>query len=59
MEKHFRVSWEIDIWAETAEQAAEKALEIQRDPESTATVFECNDGETTYKVDLMETPGLV
>lgn len=36
----FKVSWEIDIEAGTAEQAARQALAIQRDPESTATVFE-------------------
>jgi hypothetical protein len=36
----FRVSWEIDIEAGTAEQAARQALAIQRDPESTATIFE-------------------
>jgi hypothetical protein len=38
--KHYIVTWVIDIEAETPEEAAEKALEIQRDPESTATVFD-------------------
>ena len=33
-------SWEIDIEAGTPEQAAHQALAIQRDPQSTATVFE-------------------
>ena len=36
----FRVQWNIDIEAGTAEQAAAQALAIQRDPESTATVFD-------------------
>lgn len=36
----YRVKWEIDIEAGTPEQAAQQALAIQRDPESTATVFE-------------------
>jgi len=35
----YRVTWEIDIEAEYAEQAARKALAIQRDAESIATVF--------------------
>ena len=38
--KTFRVRWEIDIEATTPRDAAVKALEIQRDPESIATVFE-------------------
>lgn len=36
--KTYRVRWEIDIDADCAVSAAELALEIQRDPESTATV---------------------
>jgi hypothetical protein len=46
----YRVKWEIDIEADSLRQAAVKALEIQRDPNSTATVFEVN-GE---KIDLSE-----
>jgi hypothetical protein len=34
-----RVYWEIDVDAETVGEAAEKALAIQRDPKSIATVF--------------------
>lgn len=37
--KNFRVIWEIDIEAETAREAAEDALKIQRNPNSIATVF--------------------
>lgn len=36
----YLVTWKIYIPAETPEEAAEKALEIQRDPTSLATVFE-------------------
>jgi hypothetical protein len=36
----YRVMWEIDMDAESAEEAARKALAIMRDPESIATVFE-------------------
>lgn len=49
--KEFRVMWEIDVEAEDAQEAAEKALEIQRNRESIATyftVFETNDGKTNY-----------
>jgi hypothetical protein len=37
--KLYRVVWEIDLYAVSPQAAAEKALQIQRDPESTATVF--------------------
>jgi hypothetical protein len=33
------VEWSIDIDADSPREAAEKALEIQRDPSSSATVF--------------------
>jgi len=36
----YRVVWTIDIEADTPRQAAEKALEIQRDSDSMATCFE-------------------
>ena len=37
--KPYRVMWEIDVDAGSPREAAIKALEIQRDPESTAVVF--------------------
>ncbi|MGH2510639.1 MAG: hypothetical protein ACRDHZ_24970 [Ktedonobacteraceae bacterium] len=40
IEKHYRVRWEIDIDAASSEEAARQALDIQRDPESTATLFD-------------------
>ena len=46
----YRVKWEIDIEADSPRQAAVKALEIQRDRNSMATVFEVN-GE---RIDLSE-----
>lgn len=36
----YRVRWEIDLEAPTPVEAARMALEIQRDPDSIATVFE-------------------
>jgi hypothetical protein len=36
----YRVTWEIDINADSPRDAACKAQEIQRRPDSTATVFE-------------------
>jgi hypothetical protein len=38
--KTYRVVWEIDIDAENADEAALLALEIQRDVDSIATIFE-------------------
>lgn len=35
----YRVAWEIDLEADSPEDAARQALEIQRDPNSTATAF--------------------
>lgn len=39
MEQQYKVIWEIDIWASTAESAAKQALCIQRSYDSIATVF--------------------
>lgn len=36
----FKVRWEIDLAADSPEAAARQALEIQRDPNSLATIFE-------------------
>lgn len=36
----YLVQWEINIVADTAEDAARQALAIQRDPTSHATVFD-------------------
>jgi hypothetical protein len=36
----YLVSWEINIEAKSPREAAEKALKIQRNPESIATVFQ-------------------
>ncbi len=48
----YHVTWEIDICAETPEEAAQQALEIQRRPTGWATVFMVNDGKTETRVDL-------
>ena len=48
---NYRVTWEIDIEADSAHEAAETALEIQRQPDSTATVFTIvRDGTDDYLV---------
>jgi len=47
-----RVKWEIDVDARTAKEAAIKALEIQRDPRSIATVFDVQHKGKTVRVDL-------
>jgi len=50
-----RVQWEIDIDAANPREAAEKALAIQRKPESIATVFDVTDNAgKTVRVDLDE-----
>lgn len=54
----YLVKWEIDIDAESPEQAATQALIIQRDPYSTANCFKVKEhGETGFRfVDLGEGP---
>ena len=50
----FRVTWEMDIEADSPREAAEKALEIQRDAASIATVFtatRASDGQVNH-IDL-------
>lgn len=38
--KEYRVTWVIDLYAGSPREAAELALEIQRDPVSIATIFD-------------------
>lgn len=52
----YLVTWQIDIEADTPEEAAVRALIVQRDPESTATYFKVDDPENceTITVDLSD-----
>lgn len=58
----YRVRWEIDIWADSREDAVEKSLAIHRNPESIATVFDVapheqflEHGESIFeRIDLSE-----
>lgn len=50
----YRVVWEIDIDADSPREAAQRALEMQRDPESTALVFDTFvEGGAKRTVDLL------
>ena len=49
-----RVCWEIDVDARTPMEAARKALAIQRDPESIATVFDVQYRGKMVRVDLSD-----
>jgi hypothetical protein len=53
----YRVTWEIDIEADSARDAAQRAQDIQRRPGSTATVFEVErpDGSVVM-IDLARPP---
>ena len=49
----YRIVWEIDLDAESAEDAAHQALEIQRDPASIVTCFIVTDETgTRQEIDL-------
>ena len=51
----YLVRWEIELEADNPQDAAAQALDIHRDPDSIATVFDVvdPDGETT-RVDVQE-----
>lgn len=57
--KEYKVIWEIEVDAPSAEAAAEQAREIQLDPNSHATVFQVIEegGMARFLVDLAEEPG--
>lgn len=55
----YRVIWEIDIDADSPQEAATEALRIQRAPYSTATVFKVIEsfgimGDKTTLIDLSD-----
>lgn len=51
----YLVTWCVVLTADTPEEAARQALQIQRDPHSLATVFEVRDPEgVSTTVDLEE-----
>lgn len=52
----YRVTWTIELDADYPRSAANKALEMQRDPTSTATVFTVTDVEDgrEWEIDLDE-----
>jgi len=56
MAERYRVQWEIDLEADSPEEAAREALRIQRNPESIATVYEIfnDEGAHIMRVDITE-----
>lgn len=57
--KTYRVHWEIDLEADNLLGAAKRALEIQRNPDSIATVFDVKDPDTGIwkQIDLLYEDG--
>jgi hypothetical protein len=54
----YHVEWDIEVEADSHEHAAWRALEIQRDPNSIATVFEVSDGTVgPITIDVEPTDG--
>ncbi len=57
---NYLVRWEIDLWADSPEEAAQEAFKIHRDPESIATVFQVQEEledrkySDPVRVDVME-----
>ncbi len=56
MSKFYTITWEIEFDAESPEEAARMALEVQRDKGSTLLVFDVTDGDTSIlkTIDLEE-----
>lgn len=54
----YLVQWEMDIEADTPEEAAKEALKVHRDLSSEATYFSVTElgAKKTYHVDLLEEP---
>lgn len=51
----FKVTWEMDLDAENAREAAQLALAVHRDPSSIATCFEVEDDTGNIEhIDLTE-----
>ena len=50
----YRVTWMIDVEADTPREAAVQALRLQRDPGSWATVFTVRPGLDEIEIDLDE-----
>ena len=56
--KSYRVRWEIDVDARNVTEAAKKALEIQRDPNSAALLFDVTDNVSGVYSNLVDWVGV-
>jgi hypothetical protein len=52
MSRSYHVVWEIDLDADSPEEAARLAYSYQQNPESTATVFEVTEADSAEVVNL-------
>lgn len=50
----YLVTWTVDVEAESFEDAAAQALEMQRDPESTATFFMVEDSKQVVREIMLD-----
>lgn len=57
--KHYRVTWIVDVYAHTPDDAAREAYTMQTDKDTIATVYDVEDRETgeTVAVDLLTIEG--
>jgi len=49
----YRVKWQMSFFADSPKEAAEKALKVQRNPNSIATYFTVESHQAIYNVDLL------
>lgn len=55
--RDYRVTWTIDLAATSPREAARKALKVQRDPDSSALLFEVKEFDTDedfQSIDLLD-----
>ena len=50
--KQYRVTWVIEVWAESAKEAAYQARDMQTRNDTTATVFDVEDRDTGNQVQI-------
>jgi hypothetical protein len=52
MKGRYHVVWEVEVWADSHEEAAQAAWHYMQQPDSIAGLFTVSDEERTLRIDL-------
>ena len=52
MKGKFKVVWEVEVWAESPEEAAKAAWEYMKNPDNIAGLFTVSDDDHSLRIDL-------